>query len=865
MVITFPYGIFRYPDHKEPLYLEPVLRLLEDGYSVERIELVERWVGIVARAARPGSETATARTWARGLEIAEARLADADATLEQRWESLKNTQSRLTETEQRLAAAEGRLAFPEEQAEGAGESPREAAMLRQRLRETRDELELAQERIAFISSEREALEQALLAADARAASLAGELATAEVELEDARERLRSDRLDPDGSPGAVGADALRDGRHEAAAAAFRLAAEREPGVAGNWLGLGRALRGLKRLTDAQEAFERALELHPGLRDAQWQSLWVLSRLDRTAGFEELAASLGPPERLRADELQRLAPLALRAGAHELARSIGERLLATEPLSQTGLETTASAHWELGDEGRAAEIIDRGLATGDPRAVRAALGFMRHTDDLERVPGLLETLDPPEVALLVEFAQVFLRRGQPVIARDLIDRAATLAPGDPLVDDVRRRAQDDLRVHDGSWVRPHPRRRVERQPGRVLHLVSPSLPHHTSGGTYRTHHIARAQRDLGLDPQVVTPLGFPWGDGVVGAREADVLDGIEYIRIPDDDPADAALPERMGRNLDRLVPLVEALRPAVLHPASDYLNALLALELRKLFDIPVVYEVRGFPEERQVRRGGSRACSDQGVGRRAMELGCMHAADRIVTLAEVMKRHIVSRGVPAEKIHIVPNGVDLDALRPVPRDRALAARLGIEDDETVLGYVSTFHGYEGIQFIVRAVAELIGRGRRVRALLVGDGREREPLERLAAELGIGGAVVFTGRVPHDEVLRYYSLIDLFVVPRRAEATSELVTPLKPYEAMAAERPVIVSDVAALREMIRDGETGRRFRPEDHVHLADVADELIADPAARRRLAVAGREWVTAERAWSRVGAGYRTLYEELGAA
>ena len=395
-----------------------------------------------------------------------------------------------------------------------------------------------------------------------------------------------------------------------------------------------------------------------------------------------------------------------------------------------------------------------------------------------------------MALLVEFAQVFLRRGQPVIARDLIDRAATLAPGDPLVDDVRRRAQDDLRVHDGSWVRPHPRRRVERQPGRVLHLVSASLPHHTSGGTYRTHHIARAQRDLGLDPQVVTPLGFPWGDGVVGAREADVLDGIEYIRIPDDDPADAALPERMGRNLDRLVPLVEALRPAVLHPASDYLNALLALELRKLFDIPVVYEVRGFPEERQVRRGGSRACSDQGVGRRAMELGCMHAADRIVTLAEVMKRHIVSRGVPAEKIHIVPNGVDLDALRPVPRDRALAARLGIEDDETVLGYVSTFHGYEGIQFIVRAVAELIGRGRRVRALLVGDGREREPLERLAAELGIGGAVVFTGRVPHDEVLRYYSLIDLFVVPRRAEATSELVTPLKPYEAMAAERPVIV---------------------------------------------------------------------------
>jgi glycosyltransferase involved in cell wall biosynthesis len=244
---------------------------------------------------------------------------------------------------------------------------------------------------------------------------------------------------------------------------------------------------------------------------------------------------------------------------------------------------------------------------------------------------------------------------------------------------------------------------------------------------------------------------------------------------------------------------------------------------------------------------------------------MLAADRIVTLAEVMKHHMAARGVPEEKIVIVPNGVDPESLSPVQRDAELGARLGIEPDETVLGYVSTFHGYEGIQFIIEAVAELRERGRKVRGLLVGDGNERDRLERLRRELDVEAEVIIPGRVPHHEVQSYYSLIDLFIVPRRAEATSELVTPLKPFEAMGMELCVIVSNVQALREIVTDGVTGRTFTPEDARHLADVAEELIDDPEERRRLARAGREWVIAERTWAKNGERYRTLYEDLGVA
>jgi len=278
----------------------------------------------------------------------------------------------------------------------------------------------------------------------------------------------------------------------------------------------------------------------------------------------------------------------------------------------------------------------------------------------------------------------------------------------------------------------------------------------------------------------------------------------------------------------------------------------------------VYEVRGFPEERLVRRPGSRALLDHGVARRALELDCMLRADRIVTLADVMKRHMVARGVPAEKIHVIPNAVDPVALQPRTRDAALARRLGLAEDP-VIGYVSTFHRYEGIPLIVDATAELRRRGHAVKALLVGDGNDREAIERRARHHGVADSVILTGRVPHGEVASYYGLMDLFVVPRRAEATSELVTPLKPFEAMGMQRTVVVSRVQALCEVVEDGRTGRTFAPEDPQALADVCEQLIADRAERHRLAANGREWVTSQRTWARNAQRYRALYEELGVA
>ena len=330
---------------------------------------------------------------------------------------------------------------------------------------------------------------------------------------------------------------------------------------------------------------------------------------------------------------------------------------------------------------------------------------------------------------------------------------------------------------------------------------------------RAQNVARCQIAVGLDPRMATRAGFPRNEGIRGVPATSTVDGVTYHRVlPELDPRTVA-DQLVRANAEAAQALVEALRPAVLHPASNHINAQVALALRDRYGIPVVYEVRGFLEETWRSRAGAEvADSDRYRASREVETACMRDADAVVTLSETMRQDILERGgTDPERVVVVPNAVDVERFVPGPRDPGLAARLGIGDDP-VIGYISSFTGYEGIRYLIEAAAELKRRGRRVRCLLVGDGEERPVLEAAARTAGVAdGTVIFTGRVPHDQVLDYYRLIDVFVVPRTNDRVSQLVTPLKPYEAMAMERALVVSGVGALLEIVTDGVTGRSFTP------------------------------------------------------
>src|SRR5699024_6683701 len=120
--------------------------------------------------------------------------------------------------------------------------------------------------------------------------------------------------------------------------------------------------------------------------------------------------------------------------------------------------------------------------------------------------------------------------------------------------------------------------------------------------------------------------------------------------------------------------------------------------------------------------------------------------------------------------------------------------------------------------------------------------------------------FTGLVPHEEVHDYYALLDVFVVPRIDERAARLVTPLKPYEAMAMELPLVVSDLPALREIIGAGHRGESFPPGDADRLTEVLAALFHDPRRRAELGRRGRDWVVRERSWAAAAARYQQVYD-----
>ena len=427
-----------------------------------------------------------------------------------------------------------------------------------------------------------------------------------------------------------------------------------------------------------------------------------------------------------------------------------------------------------------------------------------------------------------------------------------------------RAEADLRALDPAWSPGCPSSPgTPSTAGRVLHVVNNALPYITAGYTVRTHEIALAQRRAGLDPVLLTRIGFPWDQGWLDAADHDEVDGLSYHHTGPHVPF-AGAAARIEAAVEPYLRMVEQLRPAVLHTTTPYDNGRAVLAVGRATGVPVVYEVRGFLEDTWLSRRPERDADQSERYRltRAMEAHVAASADAVVTLGQAMRDDLVARGVPPERTLVVGNAVDVERFAPSGNGWGVRRGLGIGDAEVVLGYVSSLVAYEGVENLLEATRLLRDRGHPVRALVVGDGAARADLEARAKELGLADLARFTGRVPRDEVVEFYEAIDVFVVPRRDTRVTRMVTPLKPIEAMAMERPVLVSDLPALTEIIDEGVTGASFRADDPVSLADVAEPLVDDRERRRTIGRAARQWVCEERTWDRAGERYRDLYASL---
>ena len=394
--------------------------------------------------------------------------------------------------------------------------------------------------------------------------------------------------------------------------------------------------------------------------------------------------------------------------------------------------------------------------------------------------------------------------------------------------------------------------------RILHVLDHSLPLQ-SGYTFRTRAIVKAQLARGWEVACITGVRHS-----LSGSDPESVDGITFYRTPHPKAGPSPLREwREVRALsNRLDRLVADWSPDQLHVHSPVLNALAALPIARCRGVPLLYEIRAFWEDAAVGNGTGREGSLRYRLTRNLETYAARRADAVAVICEGLRQDLVARGIAAEKILVAPNGVDMSLFgKPLAPDPAFAARHGFADAD-VIGFIGSFYDYEGLDDLIDAMPLLLAHRPKAHLLLVGGGPMEDRLRAQAAASTARERIHFVGRVPHDEVELYYRLIDVLAYPRKAMRLTELVTPLKPLEAMAQRKLVVASNVGGHRELIEDGVTGTLFPAGDPQALADALDALFARrPEWEKRRDVA-QNFVDRDRNWSSNICRYIPAYQRL---
>ncbi len=400
--------------------------------------------------------------------------------------------------------------------------------------------------------------------------------------------------------------------------------------------------------------------------------------------------------------------------------------------------------------------------------------------------------------------------------------------------------------------------------KILHVFDHSIPLH-SGYTFRSKAILEHQRMLGWETDHLT--GPKHNEATIPTDDEENIDGLHFFRSHTPTGLLSKLPvlnqwaivKSIEQRLDEVIPQV---KPDIIHAHSPVLNGLAAVRAGKKHGIPVVYEIRAFWEDAAVDHGTTTEGSLRYKLTKALETYAVKQADAVTTICEGLRRDLVGRGISAEKITVIPNAVDIarfTADRSIDKD--LQAKLGLSDAK-VIGFIGSFYGYEGLSLLIEALVLIRKEITNIQLLLVGGGPQEENIKRLVAENDLNDSVIFTGRIPHGDVQSYYDLVDVFVYPRLSMRLTELVTPLKPLEAMAQKKLVIASDVGGHKELIENNKNGVLFKAGDRQALARTTIDLFARSETWDDLRNNGRHYVEEVRNWPNSVAHYESVYSSL---
>lgn len=397
--------------------------------------------------------------------------------------------------------------------------------------------------------------------------------------------------------------------------------------------------------------------------------------------------------------------------------------------------------------------------------------------------------------------------------------------------------------------------------KILHILDHSLPLH-SGYTFRSQSIFRAQRARGWQPVILTsPKHEQSWKGTW--QESEEIDGFRYYRTGASKAgrlpliAETTLMRELGKRIQNVCALE---KPDLIHAHSPILNGIPAIRAANSLRLPLVYEIRAFWEDAAVDHGTHTQNSWKYRLTRTLETWVCRNAGHVAVLCDGLKQDLISRGIPANKLTPVFNGINPDDFKPTEPDQEYFADWGLAGKK-VIGFIGSFYHYEGLDLLVDAFARIAATTPDAVLLLAGGGQERENLIRRIQELGIQDRVILPGRIPHDRVPGVYALVDVLAYPRHKMRLTDLVTPLKPLEAMAMGKALVASDVGGHRELIRHNHTGLLFPAGDVDALAAALAKVFHDDAFRDELASRGPAWVRERHTWERTTSVHEEIYRK----
>ncbi|APX33080.1 hypothetical protein BH708_10560 [Brachybacterium sp. P6-10-X1] len=625
-----------------------------------------------------------------------------------------------------------------------------------------------------------------------------------------------------------------------------------------------------RGSTAEEVLALALARHGALVDALEMYLDLVRELDLPAPRATWALN-----QLRAD-------IAAHPGSHRAALDYAIPHQMDDVLGTIGAgpdrvnKAIVLINQAYKDDSFSEQTLDaagEGLGAND--VVRAHLTVALGRGNRTVATDLLKSADPRAVP------QNALRRairrargaGKDTQVIQYVEAYRKLLPNDGwakrLQDEYQRNAVSNYQLGRTGFpfptMRPEPAYQAQRD--HVFYLLHNSLPHNSAGYATRTHGLLSELNRIGWNVDGVTRLGYPYDmPGMAEIPDVplhDVVGNVDYRRLLTGRQIEKKNPlffytERYSK---ALLELAKQERPAIIHAASNHWNGLTAVKTARRLGIPSIYEVRGLWEVTRGSRNPEWAQSNMFQYIARMEADAAKGATRVFAITEALRDEMISRGVDGDKIQIVPNGVDTSRFTPTPKDDELASQLGVAG-KTVIGYVGSVLDYEGIELMLEA-AEVMNRTRAdFHVLIVGDGAELERFQKHVEEHELEHVVTFTGRVPHEDVERYYSLIDITPFPRLPLPVCEMVSPLKPFEAMAMGKAVVSSDVAALKEIVTPGVNGYLHEKGSAESLIEQLTRLLDDPEHTRQIGAQARDWVVENRDWRRLATLIAETYDEL---